>query len=227
MSNEVLDWKAQLKKDVKQVQEETVTEGIGFISLRGGRMTYQDQELPGGELECVVVANIAERTMYDRPYDPEDKLPPDCFAQGSVVNALQPHGNVPKPISKNCKACPKAEFGTARVGKGPACKTYRKLVVMPKSTDPATADLAIIRVPPTSVANWTKYTNQLAGQGLPPWAAFTIVKVAPHPKKQFEVTFKGAAPVGDESMLAGIHARIQEAERALFKPYEYEGETKY
>ena len=222
MSKEIVDWKSALVADAKKTQVAESTGG-NFISLKGGRMTYQEQTVPNDQLECIVVANVHERTMYDRPYDPDDTGPPDCFAQATDAGDLVPHPNVPNPVHPTCRGCPKAEFGTAKQGKGPACKTYRKLALMPADADPASAELAIMRVPPTSVRNFSQYASKVAGAtGLPPWGVDTTVGVKPDAKTQFQVTFDGSKPVGDETKLAAIFGSIDSAEQMLMTPYDYE-----
>ena len=212
MSKEIVDWKSALVADAKKTQAAESTGG-NFISLKGGRMTYQEQTVPNDQLECVVVANVHERTMYDRPYDPDDTGPPDCFAQATDAGDLVPHPNVPNPV----------QCGTAKQGKGPACKTYRKLALMPADADPASAELAIMRVPPTSVRNFSQYASKVAGAtGLPPWGVVTTVGVKPDAKTQFQVTFDGSKPVGDETKLAAIFGSIDNAEQMLMTPYDYE-----
>lgn len=221
---EVVDWKSALVADAKKTQAAEAAGG-NFISLKGGRMTYQDQLVPNDQLDCIVVANIHERTFYDRAYDPDDTGPPDCFAQATDAGDLVPHPNVPNPVHPTCKGCPNAEFGTAKVGKGPACKTYRKLALMPADADPVNAELAIMRVPPTSVRNFSGYANKVAGStGLPPWGVVTTISVKPDPKTQFQVNFDGQKPVGDDDKLSAIFGAIDGAEKMLLTPYEYEEE---
>ena len=228
---EVASWKAALAADAEKtaLAERPVST---FISLKGGVMAINDDIIPGNMLECVIVANAHERTYYDRPYDADDDGPPACFAQAIDGQDLVPHSNVPEPVSSACKGCPKAEFGTALQGKGPACKTRRKMVVMPVSVlaDPTKigeAELATLAAPPTSVKNFSQYANKVASSaGLPPWAVKTMISVAPHPKKQFEVSFATTGPVVDEDCLAGIHGRIQEAEGLLLNPYTYDNDPK-
>ena len=122
MSKEIVDWKSALVADAKKTQVAESTGG-NFISLKGGRMTYQEQTVPNDQLECIVVANVHERTMYDRPYDPDDTGPPDCFAQATDAGDLVPHPNVPNPVHPTCRGCPKAEFGNATFTKATVAKT--------------------------------------------------------------------------------------------------------
>lgn len=225
---EVADWREALKADAKkqQVAEQQAGSGLKYISLAGGCMTIGEDAIPNNTIECVVLASVAERTWYDRPYNPDDKGPPDCFALGEDAKHLQPHGDVPDgqaPATK-CSACPKAEFGTALQGRGPACKTRRRLIVMskPLSEDMALdSDLAQLKVPPTSVTNWSKYAMRVSGQGLPVWAVGTEVVVKPHPKKQLEVTFTATSPLPD-AVLSVLHGRLKEAHAAATHPFSYE-----
>jgi len=222
---DVVPWKEQMALDAQKVAKQE-RPASSFISLKGGILTYQEEPLPDNKLDCVVLAYVFERTMYDRPYDPDDQGPPECFAQALTAETLNPHENVPSPANPTCHGCPKAEFGTALQGKGPACKTRRKLMVMPSSAladGIEEAEIAMIAVPPTSVKNWSNYANKIANTtGVPPWAVQTLISAAPHPKKMFEVSFALVNPIADEAMLAAIHARIPAAEQVLLVPYSYD-----
>jgi len=229
-SKEVVSWKDALAADAaKTAKEERPSNS--FISLKSGVMMYQEQMVPGNMIDCVIIAHAHERTFYDRPYNADDKAPPECFAQGLDGNDLTPHENVAEPMADKCKTCPMAEFGTARQGAGPACKTYRKLAIVPISAlnaegGVADAEMAVMRIPPTSVKNFSTYANKIAsGSGLPPWAVATRILVKPHPKKQFEVTFEALEPVGSDEMLGQIHGRIEAAESVIMTPYDYTEEA--
>jgi len=226
MAKELASWQTALAKDAEKTAKAESSDS-NFISLKGGRMTYQDQIIPDDKIECVIVAFGTERTFYDRAYDPDDKNAPDCFAQGLEKGGLIPHANVPNPRAQKCEGCPLAEFGTAKVGKGPACKTRRKLMLMPVSglDDPAGADLALIALPPTSVKNFSAYASQVSlSSGLPLWAVTTTVAVKPHPKNQYAVVFSAGEKLSGDKTLSAIHALIENAEKELLKPYTYEEE---
>ena len=210
--------------------EATQQEGIPQISTKHGRLTYNEQELPNSELECIVLAAITERSCYTGPYDPDVIDPPLCFALGEDAAHLTPHENVKEPVSTQCKGCPKAEFGTAAVGKGPACKTRKRLILLPigaaDSPESAThSDMAMLKVAPTSVKNWSKYASAVAAKGLPPFAVSTIVKNAPNDKTMFSQTFRpGEDPLLQRDVLPAIMARLDEATAAGSRPWTYEEE---
>ena len=225
---EIADW----KKDMQMAAARTAKAerpASSNISLKGGIMTYMDEALPDNQLECIVVSASFARTCFQRPYDPDDQAPPECFANAIDLHDLVPHENVLEPYAKVCgeKTCEWAVFGTALQGKGPRCKTRRKLVVMPVSglDNPGDAEMATLTVTPTSGQNWSSYAAKIANQGgLPPWAVKTMITVKPHPKKQFEVTFATTGKVDSEKSLAGIHSRIAEADSILLTPYTYGAE---
>lgn len=225
------DWKEAMAKEVATTADKPVeTVGTPHISLKHGRMSLQDKYLPDDQIECVVLATTLERAFYDREYDAEDVAPPDCFAIGEAASTLVAHENVANPVSTACKGCPMAEFGTARQGKGPACKTRLRLLVMPASgaTNAASfenPEMAILKAYPTSVVNFTGktgYEKGLANQGLVPWAVRTLIQVKPHNKKMHEMTFSCVAPLGEDDLLAGAFRLLNDAKETVSEPYTYE-----
>ena len=227
-TKDVVPWKEQMALDAQRVQKQE-RPASSFISLKSGVMTYQDEQIKDNVLECMVVAFCTEHVHYDKPYDPDSIEPPRCFAQSLEPAGMVPHTNVIDPINDVCYKCPLAEFGTAMQGKGPACKTYRKLMIMTsdnlKKETMEDAELAVIRIPPTSVKNWSTYANKIATTvGVPPWAVVTKIIVKPHPKKQFEVTFEHVADIKNDEALSQIHLRIEDADKGLLVPYTYDKE---
>jgi len=227
-NTELTSWKNDMKAAaVKTANSERPN--IVFIGLQNGIMSYQGDPLLDNKLKCIIIATSFARTCFMRPYNSEDSAPPECFANAIDEADLIPHKNVIKPFAKKCgeKICEWAVFGTAFQGEGPRCKTRRKLVVMPISgmTKPEDAELAILVTPPTSGKNYSRYASKIAaGQGLPLWAVQTCITCKPHVKNQFEIVFAPIAPIVEDSILEGIHFRIEEAEDLLLRPYSYETE---
>ena len=115
-------------------------------------------------------------------------------------------------------------------GRGKACKEIRKLAVLPVSalSSPeaiAKAELALLKLPVTSVRNWKSYVNLVAATyNLPHYAIITTVAPQPHPKNQFEITFSPVGIVADEYMDA-IIARIDAVYDVLTQPYDKNVDT--
>jgi hypothetical protein len=229
------DWKAAMAKDVQVVATQVDHDGMPQISLKGGRMSLNDQLVPGDKLDVVILAHCFEKTHYDRPYDAEDKNPPDCFAIGDDQYNMIPHPNVPNPPSDSCKACPFAEFGSAKQGAGPACKTRAKLVVMhaPEGVTAGMicdkdAQMAIYKTQPTSVKAFSGkggYLKKLAQKGLPVWGVVTDMAVIPHDRFLHQTTFEALRPLGNDDLMAAAFSRIPEAEEGLKQAYTYEDDA--
>jgi len=226
-SKEIASWKEAIQADAKKVAHNEGTDSSA-ITIQHGRMMYREQMVPDNKMNGIVIASTTERCYYDKPYDPDKISSPRCFAQSLESRELVPHENVVEPMAATCAECPMAEFGSAKVGKGPACKTYRKIMLLPEKVmaeDVPKVEMAYLKVSPTSVKNWSKYAQHLvASAGIPPWAAITQIEVVPDKKTIHQVTFKGVGPIQDEELLSAIHARIDEAERKLMTPYTYEDE---
>lgn len=94
-----------------------------------------------------------------------------------------------------------------------------------QAEDVPQAEMAYMKISPTSIKNWQKYAQQLVSSaGIPPWAATTKVKVVPDKKTIHQILFTGIAPLEDQELLAAIHGRIGEAEDKLMQPYTYDEE---
>lgn len=229
-SKELASWQQDLKAHAKEVAHNEGTDSSA-ITIQHGTMMYREQPIPDNEIDVIIIASTTERCYYDKPYDPDVISSPACFAQSRESRGLVPHENVPEPQAESCDVCPMAEFGSAKVGKGPACKTYRKLIMIPSDTaaeDVPKAEMAYLKVSPTSVKNWSKYVQQLvASAGIPPWAAKTKIKVVRDKKTIHQIQFSGIGQIEDEDILMAIHSRIEEAESKLLQPYTYDDEEEY
>lgn len=222
---ELARWEEDLAVHAKQVAHNEGSDSQAF-TIQHGALNYRDQPIPNNQMDVIVVASITERCYYDKPYDPDVISSPTCFAQSTDSRNLVPHENVPNKQAESCDVCPLAEFGSAKQGKGPACKTYRKIAMVPAGLEPeetAKEDIGYLKVSPTSVKNWRKYAQELvASNGVPPWAAVTRVRVVPDKKTIHQVQFGMVELIKEPEMLSVVHGRIEEAENILLKPYTYE-----
>lgn len=219
-SKEVVSWEDRMAADAKAVAKAERPPVSRIVCDKSG-MTYLEQDI-GKELDVIVVASSFERTFYEDEYDPDVIVPPTCFAQSVAGDDMVPHENVPEPVSADCASCPNAEYGSARLGKGQACKTYRKLMMVPANSDDyASSELAMLRVPPASLKFYSRYIQGVAASGRPPWSVITTVKVVPQ-KMAFTLAFNRVANLEDSAELAAIAGRIEECENLLMQPYSYD-----
>jgi hypothetical protein len=137
-----------------------------------------------------------------------------------------------------CEGCPMAEWGTSDTGRGKACQNRRRLAVIPAGVyvfnkkskewvleifdDPAdisAADMAYVKVPPTSTRVWAKYVKELNGMGRPPFGVLTRMALVPSEDNQFEFEFELIEEIEDDEMVQVVMDRHEEARATIYSPY--------
>ncbi len=218
-------------------------EGGNFLSTKGGVLTFNEQAMPGNQAVVVVVDSVRENTYYPAKFDPDLPMPPTCFAFGRNKDLMAPHPSMAsrldyfQPQHQECAGCPMNEWGSADTGRGKACQNRRRLSLLPAGyyspkkgsrdfdldlfTDETafqTGDVAYLRLPVTSVAEWSKYVNQVAASlQRPPYGVVTRVYVEPDPKSQYKVRFEMIEQVSDDL------ARIVMARHATEEAMPFQG----
>jgi len=207
---------AQAAKDVSAVE----TPSIANVSFRSGVLSIGGQPQPGNTLECIVVETAFERSLYDGPFDPNRIKNPICFALKEATKeddaGMSPHENSLHPQNETCSGCPMNEWGSAGEGRrGKACKEVRRLALIPADKlenvdDIRSAELAMAKIPVTSVSNWSNYVHHVSAvHSVPYWAVVTKISVQPHIKNQFEVLFEVVDGVDDVEALTALKAKRQ------------------
>jgi hypothetical protein len=199
------------------------------LSLKGGMLAYQGQEMPNNEMEVIILAAAFMNTLYLGAYDPDNIVSPDCFALAMDKEELKPHPDVAEPYGSDegtCKGCPSAEWGTgSRDGKptrGKLCKEKRRLVVMPAEdgADYAKAELAILEISVTNVGHYASYVNTLAASiKRPMWAVRTLIKVSRHRVNQYQLDFSPVGFIETVEELDAIKSRRDAAMRLALMPF--------
>lgn len=230
---EVVDWKAKMAARVQEVKDDEQP-AVVQMSLAGGMMSILDQPLPNNEVDGVILLTGVERSWYDRPYDPSDKSPPDCYSQKLGTDdafnpTMVPADNVPEPPAKTCAECPNSKMGSAPNGRGPACKTRRRMVVAPAGVvdrpDTLGKQIMLVNVPPTSATNYSKYVNQLAASGVPPEAVVTKIKYQPSKKTLHEMVFSPVDQIKSDDALSAIFGKAASFANLITAGYSYDEES--
>jgi len=193
-----------------------------FLSTRGGRLSYKGNEVPDNKMNVVILAAVHENLFYTDRYDPENPAPPVCYAFGEHDKGLEPHEEATEKQSADCASCPNNVFGSADSGKGKACKNSRRLTLLTEDDleDVGAAELAQLKIPVTSVKNWSNYVSTLANtMKRPPFAVVTEISVIPDSKTQFKVCFKPVGQITDGEVLPALMDRRPAALEAMMQPY--------
>ena len=227
-STELVNWEERLAGDAKDIAA-TERPSVSRISVRSGILSYEDTPYPDNTLDCIVVNHCFENRWYDTDWDPDNIVPPRCFALAFEKEGLVPHANADAQAT-SCAECPKAKWGSdpRPTSKGKACGEIRRLAIIPYNTELTPemiteAELALMSIPVTSVRNWSNYVNKVgASYRRPPWAVVTTIKVIPDTKTQFKVTFDSPRAL-DDALLGALDTKRGSVVSALTQPYDAPG----
>lgn len=236
-------WEAQAAKAVAEVP----ATGGTFLSTKAGILKFGEEVMPGNQVCVIILDAVLENTAYEGKFDENAKAPPICYAFSRLEDqaTMAPHESMDKfpdyfvPQSETCGACPLNEYGSADTGRGKACQNRARLALLPAGfyspkrgsrdfdlelfTDPAhfkTADIAHLKLPVTSVANYYKFVNDVAASSRrPPHGVIARVFIEPDAKSQFKVHFEMLEVVTDE-LAEIIMARNEEAMAAKIGGYQ-------
>lgn len=193
--------------------------GMPFISTRGGRFTYQEEILEG-PLEVIILGSIRENQFFEGDFNPDEPNAPTCYALGYEDDELGPPEELEGAQSKDCASCWANAWGSGDRNRSKACKNAVRLTLLPANDLAAkalsTVDGARLRIPPTSLRNWSKYAGKVArGLKRPLFTMVTAINIEPDPKTQFKITFDAHAPIQDAELFDAIEGRLDESKESL------------
>lgn len=225
-STAVVNWADKLKEHAVAASALEQPSTLN-ISVRGGYMKLNGVDLPGSQLDCVIVAATFENQYYDPafPFDPDNLRNPICFAMSLDGEDMKPDPKSTNIQNADCTTCQWMQWKSDPVRKkGKACKEKRKIALIPatmiKAGEIKKAEMAILALPPTSVGNWSNYVNLLSNEyQRPSFGMLSTVIARPHPRKQLEVTFEAKALVSDE-FIGDILDLVEPAQKVMMTPYE-------
>ncbi len=219
----VKKWDEELAREAAEAASTEASTQLGkFISIKGGVLRYNGNDIPGNKMNVVVLDSVLENHYYTEDYDPDNPAAPVCFAFGNDEKMMAPHEASTEKQHETCKDCPQNEWGTANKGKGKACKNVRRLGMLTEDAlaDIESAEVAYLKIPVTSVKAWAGYVSQLVNSlKRPPFAVVTEISCRPHPKNQVEVQFKLVEQINDSAQLEALLAKKQAGREALVFPY--------
>lgn len=141
-------------------------------------------EFPAGAkvdvIRGVIVDFIAKKAWYEGTFDPNNIVPPNCFAlEFASHDQLEPSDNSPDlqcGEDHTCKTCPKNQWEPVSPGaikKKKACKDAYVLALLPPDAVEG-SPLMTLEVSATAVKPFDKYVRDLAQEyGQPPYAFIT------------------------------------------------------
>lgn len=211
----LVHWKDKMVAITKKTQEAEKPQG-GFISFKGGRMTYNDEILPGDKINAIIVDYRFDNEFYPEKYDPKKQVSPSCFAITLPGDTQAPHKDAEDPQNGTCEGCIRNEWGSALDGgKGKACKTSRRIHII-AADDARTVDgieraTVMSMIPPaTSVENFSTCMNQITKVlDTAMFGAVVEISVKPHDRFLYQVHFKVLQQIQNEDMLQALMAKYE------------------
>lgn len=240
-STAIAKWDEELAKEAEIAAAIEKNTGGSFFGTRGGRLVWQESEMPNNEMAVIILDSIFENIYFPGRYDPDVPQPPTCFAfSREGEDDLKPHESV-KKIGQNqststCEVCEHNEWESAETGRGKACHNTRRLAMIPAGTFDENGDLELIedeehyasatagfmRLPVTSVTGYANYVNRIKeALKRPPFGVITRVYIKPDPKKQFVVLFEPLEKVPYD-LIGVIKDRRSEIMATIDFPYSLE-----
>lgn len=228
-------WDEELAKYAQQAAELEKGSGGNFFGLKGGILAYDGAPIPGNKMCVIVLDGILENVYFSEAYDADHPAGPKCYAFGRDEQAMAPHQSVVErgdAQHQKCNGCQQNVFGTAEQGKGKACRNTRRVAMIPAGTYEkdtlmlftkpeqfTSSPIAFMKLPVTSVKDYSAFVKQLAVVlKKPPFAVFAIVQVLPDPKTQFKVAFQ-AHQEAPSALIPTLLARHEEATKSIDFPY--------
>lgn len=244
-NNALVNYDEQWAKQAQYYAEQETQRGGTFLSTRAGVLSFGEEEMPGNQACVIVLDAVKENTLYEDRFNPNEAAAPLCYAFGRGEDEMAPHQSMQAdpdyfiPQAASCDVCPHNEWGSSDKGRGKACQNRRRLALIPAGyyqgrrgsrdlelhlfNDPAhfqAADIAFLKLPVTSVDNWSKYTKAVSAQlNRPVHGVITRLFVEPHPKYQYQVHFETIEKVPNE-IAAAVMARHDEAIKAVIQGYQ-------
>lgn len=222
-STAVVSWQDELNQ--MAVATAAVEKPSGnWVSFKGGQMTIGGLPIKDNKVPIVVLHSVFENQLYADRYDPNNQQPPICYAFGETDDDLKPHPESAKPQHTDCATCPNNQWGSdPGGGKGKACKNVRRLAMI-ASTDldkVEKAEIAIAKLPVTSVKNWSTFASQVSNVlKLPPLAVIVEMSVVPDPKTQFQVNFDLIDRITDGEVIQQLLAKRRATTAMVYAPYD-------
>jgi len=196
----VANWDEDLAKFARDERAIEPTKGGAFISTKGGKFTVDGVEVPGTTLDLVILDWIFENHLYTDAFDPDTPATPTCYALGRVEKDMAPHDGAETPQCGQCGTpgqpgcCPANEWNSG-LGKGKACKNYRRLATIAMSDfllgpeGIAKAEVRILKISPSGIKAWSGYIGSLSDElKRPSWTVGTQVSLEPIPQRSGHTT---------------------------------------
>lgn len=217
------DWQNKLAEYARETQQIEQTTGR-FFSTKSGVLAFGGTPIPNNTMDVVVIGSLFENVYYDSAFNSEQVKAPRCYAFSLDGNNMAPHENVRDKQNDVCRSCKWNKWESGDRGRGKACKNMRRLALLPSSALKTAEEIdkgqvGYLRVPVTSVKNWSAFAQRLAASAFPPFAVVTRVTLKPDIQTMIRLDFDLVRVVTEGEFLEALHKRFQAEKSLIGFPY--------
>ena len=159
-SNLPIDISAQIAAEAAEMASRISAPSGDRVQFKGNHTIVTPDGSEGTELQVVIIDFVSSNLFYPEAYDRDNPASPTCFAIGKEPSMLVPSENSPHAEAATCSTCPNDQFGTARQGKGKACKNTRLLAVADPNAG-EDAEIWVVAVTPSALKTFDGYVKSL------------------------------------------------------------------
>jgi hypothetical protein len=160
----------------------------GRIAAPSGDRIKADEKLftlPNGDtsdtLSVIIVDFVSYNAYYDKPWNSNQIVPPNCFSIGLEPAGMVPSENSPEMQAESCAACWANQWKSSATGAGKACSNTKLLAVI--APDDPDAPLMLLKVTATALKSFDAYVTGVARAfQRPPRGVITEITFDPNPK---------------------------------------------
>ncbi len=222
----IVSWKDKMALVTAQAGASEAPKG-GFLSFKGGNMSYNEEPIPGNKMDVIVVDFLLENAMFRDKYNPNRPASPMCYAFGREEADMKPHEEAEEPQNPQCEDCPNNEWASdPEGGRGKACKNSRRIAVLPAdillkgSEAIRKASVVMCKLPVTSIKLFSAYINQCVKVlEKPPFAVVVELSTTPHPANLFSVNWKIKDVIASDELLEALYNKRVSIEKLMLQPY--------
>lgn len=222
----IMTWKEKMAAVSAQAAATEAPKG-GFLSFKGGNMSYDDNLIPGNSMDVIVLDFVLENNIFRDKYNPSKPASPMCYAIGRDESEMTPHEESEEPQSAKCEGCPNNEWGSdPEGGRGKACKNTRRIAIIPADCLKGGPDaikkagMVMCKLPVTSLKNFSTFVNQAVKvMETPPFGVVVRIATKPHPTSLFQVHWTILDKIENQEHLEALYDRHVGCAKSMFQPY--------
>ena len=185
-----------------------------FIGFKNAQLKVDGISIPANQLDVRVLAAVSERAWYPNDFDADKVQVPDCY----TLNDTVPHPEAVNPQADNCGDCQYNKWGSAKVGRGKACREGARVIVIPANVPIGPAQMYTAKVPITSLSAVTGFTAR-CGQANKLMGEFVTRLSVVEDKKSFFKVHLTPVEITNDMDMGQLMAKQDQAFELAMTPY--------